>query len=77
MKLYKYICSAWIKCTSVEFLFFRDWRHKHLKNTIVLLLFYGEHLYGFSESDNEDDDFLNQKGFSGVFNNSVNQLYVR
>ena len=39
--------------------FFTDWRHKRLKNTIVilyilyifLLLFYGEHFYGFSESD--------------------------
>ena len=24
--------------------------HKRLKNTIYLLLFYGEHFYGFSES---------------------------
>ena len=28
-----------------------DWRHKRLKNTIDLLLFYGEHCYGFWESD--------------------------
>ena len=28
-----------------------DWCHKHLKNTIDLLLFNGEHFYGFSESD--------------------------
>ena len=28
-----------------------DWRHKRLKNTIDLLLFYREHFYGFSESD--------------------------
>ena len=31
--------------------FLIDWRHKRLKNTIDLLLFYGEHFYGFSESD--------------------------
>ena len=30
--------------------FLTDWRHKRLKNTIDLLLFYGEHFYGFSES---------------------------
>ena len=28
-----------------------DWRHKYLKNTIDLMLFYEEHFYGFSESD--------------------------
>ena len=31
--------------------FLIDWRHKRLKNTIDLLLFYGEHFYGFSGSD--------------------------
>ena len=31
--------------------FLTDWRHKRLKNTIDLLLFYGENFYGFSESD--------------------------
>ena len=31
--------------------FLIDWCHKRLKNTIDLLLFYGEHFYGFSESD--------------------------
>ena len=30
--------------------FLTDWRHKRLKNTIDLLLFYGEHFYEFSES---------------------------
>ena len=30
--------------------FFTDLRHKRLKNTIDLLLFYREHFYGFSES---------------------------
>ena len=34
-----------------QFFFLTDWRHKRLKNTIVLLLFYGEHFYGFSESE--------------------------
>ena len=33
--------------------FLIDWRHKRLKNTIDLLLFYGEHFYGFSESVTE------------------------
>ena len=32
-------------------LFLIDWSHKRLKNTIDLLLFYGEHFYGFSKSD--------------------------
>ena len=31
--------------------FLTDWRHKRLKNIIDLLLFYGEHFYGFLESD--------------------------
>ena len=31
--------------------FLIDWRHERLKNTIDLFLFYGEHFYGFSESD--------------------------
>ena len=33
--------------------FLTDWRNKRLKNKIDLLLFYREHLYGFSESENE------------------------
>ena len=51
MKLYKDIYSAWISHTSTDFFFFTDWRNKHLKNKIELLLFYREHFYGFSESD--------------------------
>ena len=50
IKLHKYICSAWISRTSVEFFFLTDWCHKRLKNTIDLLLFYRELFYGFSES---------------------------
>ena len=34
--------------------FLTDWRHKRLKNKIDLLLFYGEHFYGFSESETID-----------------------
>ena len=30
--------------------FLIDWHHRCLANTIDLLLFYGEHVYGFSES---------------------------
>ena len=30
--------------------FLTDWRHERLKNTIELLLFYGEYFYGFLES---------------------------
>ena len=33
--------------------FLTDLRHKRLKNTIDLLLFCGEHFYGFSESEYE------------------------
>ena len=32
-------------------IFLINWRHKFLKNAIDLLLFYGKHFYGFSESD--------------------------
>ena len=53
MKLYRDICSAWISHTSAEF-FHIDWCHKCLKNIIALLLFHGEHFYGFSESDYEN-----------------------
>ena len=49
MKLYKYICFAWVTRTSADFFFFTDWRQKRLKNKTDLLLFYGEHFYGFSE----------------------------
>ena len=31
--------------------FYHRWRDKCLRNTIDLLLFYGEHFYGFLESD--------------------------
>ena len=34
-------------------LFLIDWRQKRLKKKIDLLLVYGEHFYGFSESDVE------------------------
>ena len=50
MKSYKDICSAWISRTSAEIFFLIDWHHKRLKNAIDLVLFYGEHFYGFSES---------------------------
>ena len=40
-----------MSCASAEILFLTEWRHKRLKNTIDLLLFYGEHFYGFAESD--------------------------
>ena len=43
LKFPKYLCS--------EQFFLIDRVHKGLKNTIDLLLFYGEHFYGFSESD--------------------------
>ena len=37
-------------CFSRNF-FLIDWHHKRLKNTIDLLLFYGEHFYGLLESE--------------------------
>ena len=49
-KTIKDICSAWMSRTSAE-CFPTDWRHEYLKNTIDLLLFYGKHFYGFSESE--------------------------
>ena len=64
MKLYTGICSAWISCTSAEIFFPIDWHHKHQKNAIDLLLFYGEHCYGFSESDFkniEKNPFISQQ----------------
>ena len=51
MKLCKGISSAWKSRTFAEMFFLKDWRHKRLKNTIDLLLFYGEYFYGFSESE--------------------------
>ena len=48
MKLYKDICSAWISRTSTDIFFLIDWHyHKRLKNTIDLLLLYGEHFMDF------------------------------
>ena len=49
-KLYKDICSASISRLSAEFVFLIDWRHKRLKNTIDLLLLYGDHFHIFLES---------------------------
>ena len=43
--------------------FLIDWRHKRLKNTIDLLLLYGENFYGFSE-----------RGLSHSFNLKLQQL---
>ena len=51
MKLYKDICCEWISHTSAEIFFTTDDVDKCLRNTIDLLLFYGEHFYGFLESD--------------------------
>ena len=34
-----------------QYFFLTDWYHEGLKNTVDPLLFYGEHFYGFSESD--------------------------
>ena len=45
MKLYKDISSARISRTFAET--FPHRRNKRLKNIIDLLLFYGEHFYGF------------------------------
>ena len=51
IKLYTDICSTWISRTSAKKTFHIDWHHKYLKNKIyILLLFYKEHVYGFSES---------------------------
>ena len=50
IKLYKHLFSMnkLYFCWNV---FLIDWCHKHLKNTMDLLLFYREHFYGFLESD--------------------------
>ena len=41
----------WSKVLLWQLTFLIDWRHKRLKNTIDLLLFYGEHFYGSLVSD--------------------------
>ena len=41
--------------------FLIDWRHKNLKNTVDLLLFYGEHFYWFSEKDSSKSKKTQQK----------------
>ena len=64
MKLYKDICSTWISRTCAEIFFLTDWRHKRLKNTIDLLLFYGEYFYGFSESEEVSEKSSTDKWFS-------------
>ena len=35
-----------------------DWHHRGLKDTTDLLLFYGEHFCGFSESENEKNNSI-------------------
>ena len=50
IKLYRHLFSMnkLYFCWNV---FLIDWCHKHLKNTMDLLLFYRKHFYGFLESD--------------------------
>ena len=50
--------------------FLIDWRHKRLKNTIDL--FYGEHFYGFSESDSNFTRKLAKHGNSKVVISAAN-----
>ena len=50
MKLYRHLFYMNKSCFCRNF-FLRDWRHKRPKNTIDLLLFYGENFYGFSKRD--------------------------
>ena len=38
--------------------FLTGWHQKHLKNTIDLLLFYGEQFYEFLESEIAEDDSM-------------------
>ena len=58
MKLYKiFVLREW--AVLLPNFFLTDWRHKRLKNTIDLLLFYGEHFYGFLESEILASDFNN------------------
>ena len=59
------ICSAWLSHTFAE-IFLIDWCHAHIKNTIDLLLFYGEHFYGYSEIDYENVEkkkFISQQTY--------------
>ena len=51
MKLYRHLFSMNKTYFCWNFHFLVDWRHKHLKNIVDLLLFYGEHYYGFLGSD--------------------------
>ena len=48
------LARTWLLCSKVllwQLTFLIDWHHKRLKNKIDLLLFCGEHFYGFLESD--------------------------
>ena len=49
-------------------IFLIDWRHKRLKNTKDLLLFYEEYFCGFSES--EDKNGLGNYQFYGCYGKS-------
>ena len=54
VKFPKYVCLGTLKFPKylcLEQFFLIDRLHKGLKNTIDLLLFYGEHFYGFSGTD--------------------------
>ena len=51
MKLYRHLFCMNKTYFCRNFHFLVDWRHKHLKNIVDLLLFYGENYYGFLGSD--------------------------
>ena len=51
-----------------------DWRHKRIKNTIDLLLFYGEHFYGFLESEY---GISRTPAPNSLFQYDANQIYFR
>ena len=56
-------------------IFLTDWRHKALKNTIDLLLVYGEHFYGFSESEIMRAKSCSTSYANDLINRGVNRIY--
>ena len=57
-----------------------DWHHEHLKNTIYLLLFYGEHFYGFWESDfrkcrEKKNTFISQQTYLYMQVTGISKFY--
>ena len=74
------LARAWFLCSKVFLIdnFLIDWHQKDLKNKIDQLLFYGEHFYGFLESDLwqlQKKAFISQQTYLYIWVTNILKFY--